>query len=254
MRILLAKLCQSIAEDYTVLGDRDRYVSVASTIGESEKESITFYAKNAKDALTIIKDSRAGIVICSKELCYKKDGYKDKTLILVSNPKLAFIQIMRKYFQKGPAKIMMGKNVIIHRGTVIGEEGFSYGKNSRSEWERFPHIGNVILGDNVEIGANSVIDRGTLSDTVIGNGTKIGNLCLVGHNVVVGKNCIIGAQTFLGGGSRIGDSCWIAPGAIIRNGIKIGNNVLVGMGSVVTKGIGDNCVAYGVPARVVRKH
>ena len=79
------------------------------------------------------------------------------------------------------------------------------------------------------------------------------NLCHIAHNVVIGKNCIIVAHSYLGGSSKIGDYSWLAPGVIVRNGVKIGRNVMVGMGSVVTKNIDDNSVAYGIPARVVRK-
>lgn len=111
----------------------------------------------------------------------------------------------------------------------------------------------MVIEDDVEIGANAIIDRGTLDSTIIGRGTKINNLCHIGHNVVMDKNCVIGVHSYAGGSSKIGDDSWLAPGAIIRDGIRIGSNVMIGMGSVVTKDIGDNCVAYGVPTRVVRE-
>ena len=297
--INLIELCNSITGDCEVLGTRDRYVSIASPIDKSDRESITFCSKNTEDALPMIRDSRAGVIICSKELCYEEDDYKDKTLILVLNPRLAFIQVMQKCFQEELefgihptaiidknarihpnvyigansciskcevgentvvhanvhiySKVKIGRNVIIHEGAVIGKEGFSYEKNSQGEWEKFPHIGGVVIKDKVEIGSNTIIDRGTLGNTIIGQGTKINNLCHVGHNAVIGNNCLMIVNSYIGGSSKVGDDCWIAPGAIIRNGVKVGRNVMIGMGSVVDKNIDDNSVAYGIPARVVRK-
>ena len=297
--ISLTELCYSITGEYEVLGDSDRRVSIASPIDKAGKESVTFCSKSTEDGLQFIRNSRAGVIISSKELSYREEDYKDKTLILVPNPRLAFIQVMQKYFQEkiefgiSPTavidkdakihpsvyigansyigkceigenaiihnnvhiypKVRIGRNVIIYDGTVIGKEGFSYEKNSQGNWEKFPHIGGVVIEDDVEIGANAIIDRGTLGDTIIGQGAKINNLCHIGHNVVVGKNCIIVVHSYLGGSSKIGDYSWLAPGVIVRNGVKIGRNVMVGMGSVVTKDIDDNCVVFGVPAKVVRK-
>lgn len=297
--INLVELCDSIAQECEVLGATDRYVSTTCSIDKADKNSVTFCSKSTEDGLRMVRNSTAGVVICPRELSYEENDYKDKTLILVSNPRLAFIQVMQKHFQEKAelgihptaiidkdakihanvyigancsigkceigentviyggvyiySKVTIGRNVIIHEGAVIGKEGFSYEKNSQGEWEKFPHIGGVVINDNVEIGSNTVIDRGTFGNTIIGSGTKINNLCHVGHNVVIGNNCLLIVNSYIGGGSRIGDDCWIAPGAIIRNGVKVGRNVIIGMGSVVTKNVDDNSVAYGVPARIVRK-
>jgi len=298
--INLVELCDSITEECQVLGARDRIVSIALPIDKSDRDSVTFCSKNTEDALVMIRNSRAGVIICSRELSYAEDDYQDKTLILVANPRLAFIEVMQKYFQEEKLefsihptaiidkdakippnvyigahscigkcdigentvihanvsiydRVKIGRNVTIYDGTVIGKEGFGYEKNSRGKRVRFPHIGGVVIEDDVEIGANVSIDRGTLGNTIIGQGTKINNLCHIAHNVVIGRNCVITAGSCFGGSSRIGDGSWLAPGAIVRDGIKIGSNVTIGMGSVVTKDIDDNCVAYGVPARVIRR-
>jgi len=227
------------------------------------------------------------------------EDIQDKTLILVSNPRLAFIRVMQKYFEKkvefivhptaiidenakialnvyiGPnsyigeceigentvihgnvfiyPNVKIGSNGIIHAGTVIGTSGFSYERNERRELERFPHIGGVIIEDEVEIGSNVSIDRGTMGNTIIGRGTKIDNLCHIAHNVVIGKHCMIIAQSMVGGSTRIDDYSWVAPQACLRDGIKIGKNVVIGMGSVVTKDVEDGWVVFGVPAKEIRK-
>ncbi len=148
----------------------------------------------------------------------------------------------------------IGKNVIIHAGTVIGSDGFGFEMNEKKEWEKFPHIGGVVIEDNVEIQANCVIVRGALVNTTIGEGTKLDNLVHVAHNVKIGKHCFIAAGTIIGGSARIGDHVWIGLNATIRDWISVGNNVLVGMNTAVLKDVDDNLVVAGVPAREIRKN
>ncbi|MCK4724106.1 MAG: UDP-3-O-(3-hydroxymyristoyl)glucosamine N-acyltransferase, partial [Dehalococcoidia bacterium] len=290
------ELLNSIGEAVKVLGKKDRYVSVPSPIDKTSSESVTFCNQKAPKGLQMVRSSKAGVVICYDDLQFTGDDFKDKTLILVSNPRLAFMRILRKYFveeerQQGispravvdeAAKIhpsvyigpnsyigkceigentvidgnvyiypraVIGRNVVIHAGTVIGAEGFGYERNDKRKWEKFPQIGWVVIEDDVDIGSNTSIDRGTLDKTIIKQGTKINNLCMIGHNVVIGKNCIIGAHSYIGGSGRIGDDSWLAPGAIVRNGVNVGSNTIIGMGSVVTKNVGDGKVVFGVPAK-----
>lgn len=146
-------------------------------------------------------------------------------------------------------KVKIGKNVIIHAGTVIGSDGFGYSRNEKNEFEKFPHIGGVEIRDNVEIGANSCIDRGTLGNTVINEGAKIDNLVHIAHNVQVGKHSAVIANAMVGGSTKIGDNTWISPSAILRDTISIGNNVTVGMGALVTKDVPDNETWAGNPAK-----
>jgi len=151
------------------------------------------------------------------------------------------------------SNVKIGKNVVIHAGTVIGADGYSYERNEKGELEKFPHVGGVVIEDEVEIGSNTSIDRGTLGDTFIGRGSKIDNQCHIAHNVIIGKHCVVVAQSLIGGGTKIGDFSWVAPCVCLRDGITIGKNTVIGMGSVVTKNIDDNCLVLGVPAKVVRK-
>ena len=145
--------------------------------------------------------------------------------------------------------VTIGNNVIVHAGTIIGADGFGYSKNENGELEKFPHIGGVVIEDDVEIGSNTCIDRGSLGDTIIKAGAKIDNLVHVAHNVVIGKNALVIANAMIGGSTRIGDNSWISPSAILRDGISIGNNATVGMGALVTKDIPDNETWAGNPAK-----
>jgi UDP-3-O-[3-hydroxymyristoyl] glucosamine N-acyltransferase len=189
--------------------------------------------------------SKAGVVIC------KEVFETDKTLIIVSNPRLAFIRAMKAHFNNQRGLITIGTNVIIEPGTVVGCNGFSFERNENGELERFPHIGGVKIGDNVQIGSNCTIERGTFGDTVIGEGSQIDNLILVGHNSVIGKHVVVVGVTIICGSVTIGDYAYIGAGVTLRDGITIGKKAFVGMGSVVTKNVPDNVTVYGVPARVI---
>ena len=95
-------------------------------------------------------------------------------------------------------KTIIGKNCIIDAGTVIGSDGFGL-VIEKDEIYKTPHIGFVIIEDNVWIGSNCTFDRGTINYTIIGSGTKLDNLIHIAHNVVIGKNCVIAAQVGIAG-------------------------------------------------------
>lgn len=52
----------------------------------------------------------------------------------------------------------------------------------------------------------------------------------------------------------IGANVWIGGSAIIMPGVIIGDNVVIGVGSVVTKDILSNTIAFGYPCRVIREN
>lgn len=147
------------------------------------------------------------------------------------------------------SKTRIGRNVIIHAGTVIGADGFGYQRNDAGELKKFPHVGGVVIEEDVEIGSNTSIDRGTLGDTIIREGAKINNLVHIAHNVVVGCHAAVNAHVSISGSTRIGDYAWIAPCACLRDGISIGARAIVGLGAVVTKDVPDDTTVMGAPAR-----
>ena len=145
-------------------------------------------------------------------------------------------------------RVKIGNQVIIQSGTVVGSDGFGYHQEGK-KMQKIPHLGNVIIKDEVEIGANTTIDRGTIGDTVIGEGTKIDNLVQIAHNVVIGKNCVIVAQVGISGSVKIGNGVILAGQVGVCDHLKIGDGVKVLARSVVTKDIPPNLTVSGFPAR-----
>lgn len=101
----------------------------------------------------------------------------------------------------------IGRNCIINPNAVIGSEGFGYAFDPKGYYVKIPHMGKVILQDNVEIGSNSTIDRGSMGNTLIMKGVKIDNLVHIAHNVTIGEHTAIAAQTGIAGSTKIGKYC-----------------------------------------------
>ena len=149
--------------------------------------------------------------------------------------------------------VVMGKGCLIKSGAVLGGAGFGYEKDENGNRFRFPQIGQLILGDFVEVGSNTCIDRGALADTIIGDYTKINNLCHIAHNNKIGKNVMITGCVNISGSNVIDDGAWIAPNSSIRGWVHIGKGATVGMGAVVVKDIPAHETWVGNPAKKLEK-
>lgn len=149
--------------------------------------------------------------------------------------------------------VQMGNRCAVKSGAVIGSDGFGFEKDAEGNRFRFPQLGGVIIGDDVEIGANTCIDRGSLADTIIGHHTKINNLCHVAHNNVIGNNVEITGCCNISGSNTIENDVWISPNSSIRGWIHIGKGATVGMGAVVVKNIPEGETWVGNPARKLEK-
>lgn len=147
----------------------------------------------------------------------------------------------------------IGNNVYIHSGAIIGTDGLGCEREADGTLVKFPHLGGVIIEDNVEIGASCQIAKGALSNTIIGRGTKINVGCYIAHNVVIGKNVWISAQAKIAGSVKIGDNTTIFVGAMVREQLTIENNSLIGMGSVVVKNVPNGETWVGNPAKKLSK-
>lgn len=149
--------------------------------------------------------------------------------------------------------VVMGKGCVVKAGAVLGGAGFGYERDADGNKFRFPQIGQLIMGDYVEVGANTCIDRGALADTVIGDYTKINNLCHIAHNNKIGKNVTITGCVNVSGSNVIDDDVWIAPNSSIRGWVHINEGATVGMGAVVVKDIPAHETWVGNPARKLEK-
>ena len=134
----------------------------------------------------------------------------------------------------------IGDNVIIEAGVIIGSDGFGYARDPDNNWIRFPHIGKLIIHDDVEIGANSTIDKGSIGNTIIGSGTKISRNVNISHNCLIGKNCLIASNTTISGSVTLGNNVWIGPNSSILDKVSIGSGAEIGIGSIVTSDVPEN--------------
>ena len=121
----------------------------------------------------------------------------------------------------------VGANVKIGPHTVVGHTSEAYIPTATG-WNSIPQIGNVEIGDHVEIGASCIINRASISSTRIGAGTKIGGLVHIAHNVKIGSNCMIIAQTGIAGSSIIGNNVILAGQVGIADHVTIGDGVQIG--------------------------
>ena len=275
-KVSVRELCDCIGMKYEVLGPVDRYVSRPSQIDEANEESVSFCSKKAVDALQIIRNSKAGVIICSNELAFAEEDYQDRTLIVVSNPRRAFIRVMREHFEE---KVAFG----IHPTAVIDEEAEIHpnvyvGPNSHigkcKIGENTIIYGNIYVYSNVRIGRNVIIHAGTVigadgqgyerndrgelekfpqiggvvveDDVEIGSNvsimkgtfgnTTIGQGTKIGHLSSVGHNVIIGKHCLIITKSMIGGSCRIGDHSQVSLGACIRDGIDVGKKSIVGMG------------------
>jgi UDP-3-O-[3-hydroxymyristoyl] glucosamine N-acyltransferase len=151
--------------------------------------------------------------------------------------------------------VTIGARAIVHSGCVIGADGFGFAL-AGDHYEKFPQVGTVEIGDDVELGANCCIDRAALGTTRIGNGTKLDNLVHVAHNCVIGRHVVVAAQTGFSGSVAVGDYAVIGGQAGIGEKARIESRAVVGgkSGVLVSQVIRAGEPVWGIPARPLRRH
>lgn len=153
------------------------------------------------------------------------------------------------------ARSIIGARVVIHSNTVIGADGFGYlpPVQPGAGPVKVPHLGNVVIGDDVEIGAGVCIDRAKFGSTTIGPHTKIDNLVQVGHNCSIGRCCVICGHTGIAGSVRIGDYVTIGGKVGFADNISVGDGASIGGGSLVHSDVPAGETWIGVPAGPARE-
>ena len=142
----------------------------------------------------------------------------------------------------------LGTDCIVHPNATIGADGFGFRPCPERGLVKIPQIGNVVIGNWVEIGANTCVDRGKFSSTVLGDGCKIDNLVQIGHNSILGKFCIMAGNSGLAGSVTLGTGVIIGGSASIKDHTTIGDGAIVGAGSGVTADIPAGKMMLGYPA------
>lgn len=146
----------------------------------------------------------------------------------------------------------IGNRCIIHAGAVLGAYGFGY-KSADGQHRLSAQLGNVVLGDDVEVGANTTIDRGTYESTTIGDGTKIDNLVMIGHNCQIGRNNLLCSQVGIAGSCMTGDNTVMGGQVGLGDHLNVGSNVSIGAKSGLMQDVPDGKHMFGIPARTARE-
>ena len=145
------------------------------------------------------------------------------------------------------AECEIGRRVRLQPGVVIGSDGFGY-EFVQGRHEKVPQVGNVVIGDDVEIGANTTIDRARFSRTSIGEGTKIDNLVQIAHNVVIGRHCLLCAQVGISGSTTLEDYVVMGGQSGTGGHITIGKGVKAGGRAGITGDVAAGSFVNGTPA------
>ncbi|MBO4263488.1 MAG: UDP-3-O-(3-hydroxymyristoyl)glucosamine N-acyltransferase [Bacteroidales bacterium] len=151
--------------------------------------------------------------------------------------------------------MVIGDRVILHAGCIIGDDGFGNAKRPDGSWQKIEHVGNVIIGNDVEIGSNTTIDKAPMESTIIEDGVRIDNLCQIAHNVVVGKNTAMAAMVGVAGSTKIGANCLLAGQVGVVGHLDIADDTVIGAQSGVTRSIrkpGER--VFGTPAIPLRTY
>ena len=151
-------------------------------------------------------------------------------------------------------RTQIGAQCIIHLNVSIGTDGFGYRPAADGRrLVKVPQIGNVVIGNGVEIGANTCVDRGKFSSTVIGDGCKIDNLVQIGHNCILGRCCIIAGNAGLAGSVTLEDGVIIGAGAGIKDHITLHAGSTVAAFAGVMNDVPVGKTVLGAPAMDARE-
>lgn len=142
---------------------------------------------------------------------------------------------------------VIGKNCIIHANSTIGAYGFGYDSSAGSH-KLSPQLGNVVIGDEVEVGANTTIDRATYGSTIIGSGTKIDNIVMIAHNCKIGKHNLLCAHTGIAGSTTTGDYVVMAGRVGVKDHVHIGHRAVLGAMSGIIADVEEDARIVGIPA------
>lgn len=144
-------------------------------------------------------------------------------------------------------RVIIGDNVTIRSGSVIGAKGFSFSKDKDDQNVPVIDTAKIVIENNVEIFEQVAVTTGLFpwEMTLIGENTKIDGQCFIAHGTHIGKNCLLAGGCKCCGNVKVGDGVWIGPGAVVSNRVEVGDNARVSIGSIATKNVPAGQVVTG---------
>lgn len=229
-----------------------------NNILDATENECTWLKSSLKNRVELLEKTNAGLIYVDDSSWIPKKLFKTKNIVHRKDPKRA---ILNEFYDEGYSTekglhrdmviyidyVEFGVRFNVGALSVIGGEGFGYADN-----KKLPHIGKVIIGNNVDIGANCCIDRGCLDNTVIGDNVKIDNLVHIAHSVKIGKKTKIAAHTMIAGSVTIGEDVWIGPSVSIINGVTIGDDAYIGIGTNIITDVPAGETWCGNPGKKLR--
>jgi UDP-3-O-[3-hydroxymyristoyl] glucosamine N-acyltransferase len=228
-----------------------------SALFDLKEKSITFM-RHEKYANYLMQTEKDVWVIVpehiSKEIL-EKFPPNVHTYVIDEDVDYVFASIHNKIHENTvPKENIIGKNCNIHETALIGIDGKKYIECPDGSKVQLKEIGNVVIGDNVDIDAYSIVRRSVMSSTILRKGVKVCAKVNIGHNCIIGENTLISPGVLIGGSTTIGNNCYIWQGSMTRSHIEICDNVIIGMGSIVTENITEPGVYLGVPAKYIKPY
>ncbi|MBN1152474.1 MAG: UDP-3-O-(3-hydroxymyristoyl)glucosamine N-acyltransferase [Dehalococcoidia bacterium] len=278
-QITVRELCDAVGMDCRVLGGSDRVVARPAAIDPAPPDSVTFYSKGVQGAEQRIGGTAAGVVVCTPEAAATLEAEGDRTLLLVANPRLAFIRIMNRFFAP-PRPVGIHPTAVIHPEAKLGKDvyvgPFTYiGKAEIGDGtviDGHAHIyDNVRIGCRVTIKATAVIggdgfgfernDSGEVEDLPDIGGVVVGDDAMIGSAACIDRGAL--GDTIVGKGSKvdnlvhvahnvfIGEHCLLVAGAVIGGSVQLGDGSYVGPNAWVTNGLRVGAGAFVTAGAIV---
>ena len=264
----IAEICHG-----TVEGDGQQEITSADALETATASQVSFVSNQR--VASSADASKAGCLIVPRTF----ENSKSRAIVRVNNPRAAFARVITALHPEpkpapgihpsavialsaeiapgcaiGP-NVTIGERAILHSGCVLGADGFGFALVGE-HYEKFPQIGTVEIGDDVELGANTCVDRAAFGVTRIGKGSKLDNMVHVAHNCRIGEHVVIAAQTGFSGGVTIGDYAVIGGQVGVGDKASILSKAVVGSGSgiLTSKVVRAGEPVWGTPARPLKQH
>lgn len=148
--------------------------------------------------------------------------------------------------------VSIGSRCLIKSGSIVGEEGFGFATEPDGTPIRIPHIGSVVVENDVEIGSLNTICSGTLTPTLLESNVKLDDHVHIAHNVIIRSKTLITACVEVSGSVDIGECVWIGPNSTVVDNITIGAGAFIGAGANILKSIPADSRVIGLPSKIMK--